>query len=104
MFENQSFKPTGDRLLIRRNPIDERSAGGIYLSEAAREKDRAQEGVVLAVGAGKRDTNGNRIPLEVKKGDRVYFGKYAGTEAGKDTDGAELIIIREDEVLGVIEK
>ena len=59
---------------------------------------------MLAVGAGKRDANGNRLPLEVQKGDRVYFGKYAGTEAGKDADGLELIIIREDEVLGVVTK
>jgi len=104
MLENQSFKPAGDRLLVRRNPVEERSAGGIYLPEAVREKDRAQEGVVVAVGAGKRDTNGNRIPVEVKQGDRIYFGKYAGTEAGKDAEGAELIIIREDEVLGVIQR
>lgn len=104
MFENQSFKPAGDRILVKRDPIEERSAGGIYIPDSAREKERAQGGIVLAVGAGKRDTHGNRIPVEVKKGDRVYFGKYAGTEAGKDTDGLELIIIREDELLGVIEK
>jgi chaperonin GroES len=104
MFENQSFKPTGDRILVKRDPIEERSAGGIYIPDSAREKERAQGGVVLAVGAGKRDTNGNRLSLEVQKGDRVYFGKYAGTEAGKDAEGAELIIIREDEVLGVITK
>lgn len=58
----------------------------------------------MAIGAGKRDAHGNRIPLDVKNGDRIYFGKYAGTEAGKDTDGSELIIIREEEVLGVIER
>ncbi len=104
MFENQSFKPAGDRILVKRDAIEERSAGGIYIPDSAREKERAQGGIVLAVGAGKRDTQGNRIPVEVKKGDRVYFGKYAGTEAGKDTDGLELIIIREDELLGVIEK
>ena len=104
MFENQSFKPTGDRILIKRDSVEERSAGGIYIPESAREKERAQGGIVVAVGAGKRDAQGNRIPLEVQKGDRVYFGKYAGTEAGKDSDGSELIIIREEEVLGVIER
>lgn len=104
MVDNQKFKPTGDRILVKRDPIEERSAGGIYLPEAAREKERAQGGLVLAVGAGKRDTNGNRIPLEVKQGDHIYFGKYAGTEAGKDGDGSELIIIREDEVLGVMQR
>jgi chaperonin GroES len=105
MFENQLFKPTGDRILVKRDPIEERSAGGIYIPDSARERqEKAQGGVVLAVGAGKRDANGNRMPVEVKEGDRVYIGKYAGTEVGKDTDGSELIIIREDEVLGVVEK
>lgn len=100
------FKPMGDRVLVKRDPIEERSAGGIYIpaSSAAREREGAQGGVVLAIGAGKRDAQGNHIPLEVKKGDRVYFGKYAGTEAGKDAEGVELIIIREDEVLGVVTK
>lgn len=104
MFENQSFKPTGDRILVKRDVVEERSAGGIYIPDSAREKERAQGGLVLAIGAGKRDANGNRIPLEVQQGDRVYFGKYAGTEAGKDADGSDLIIIREDEVLGVIQR
>lgn len=104
MFENQIFRPMGDRMLVKRDAIEERSAGGIYIPDSAREKERAQGGVVLAIGAGKRDAQGNRVPLDVKQGDRVYFGKYAGTEAGKDADGAELIIIREDEVLGVLEK
>lgn len=104
MFENQKFKPTGDRILVKRDQVEERSAGGIYLPETAREKERAQGGLVLAIGAGKRDGNGNRIPLEIQQGDRIYFGKYAGTEAGKDVDGSELIIIREDEVLGVVQR
>ena len=104
MFDNQSFKPMGDRILVRRDAVEERSVGGIYIPDSAREKERAQGGVVLAVGAGKRDNNGNRIPLEVQEGDRVYFGKYVGTEAGKDTDGSELIIIREDEILGLIQR
>lgn len=91
------FKPLGDRILIKRVDEEEKTAGGIIIPDAAKEK--AQTGVVLAVGPGPKDTNGKHISLEVQVGDMVYFGKYAGTEAGKDH-----LIIREDEILGIVER
>jgi chaperonin GroES len=103
MFEKTRFKPNGDRILVKIDTIEEKSFGGIIIPDTAREKERAQSGIVVAIGAGKRDAHGNRIPVEVKNGDRIYFGKFAGTEAGKDSDGGELMIIKEDEILGVIE-
>jgi chaperonin GroES len=95
MFER--LKPLGDRLLVKRIEQEERTAGGIIIPDAAKEK--AQTGSVLAVGAGRRDTSGALIPMDVKVGDVIYFGKYAGTEAGVDH-----LIIREDEVLGIVQK
>ena len=96
------FKPAGDRLLVKRAAIEEKTASGIIIPDSVREKERAQEGEVIAVGAGRRDAAGKYIPVEVAVGDRIYFGKYAGTEAGKDEAGAEYLVIKEDEVLGVI--
>lgn len=95
MLEN--LKPLGDRLLVKRIDQEEKTAGGIIIPDAAKEK--AQTGSVLAVGPGKRDNAGACIPMDVRVGDVVYFGKYAGTEAGVDH-----LIIREDEVLGIIQK
>ena len=94
MFEK--IKPLGDRVLLKRVEEEEKTAGGLIIPDAAKEK--AQTGKVVAVGHGKRDTAGSFIPLSVKVGDTVYFGKYAGTEAGDD-----YLIVKEDEILGVVE-
>ncbi len=95
MFEK--FKPLGDRVLVKRIDQEEKTEGGIIIPDAAKEK--AQTGSVLATGSGRKDAAGNVVPLEVKVGDVIYFGKYAGTEA--DTDH---LIVREDEILGIVEK
>lgn len=95
MFHN--LRPLGDRVLIKRLETDERTAGGIFIPDAAKEK--AQMGEVVAVGNGRKDNNGAPIALAVKVGDKVFFGKYAGTQADD-----EYIIMREEELLGVIEK
>lgn len=91
------FKPLGDRVLVKRIEDEEKTAGGIIIPDAAKEK--GQKGSVLAVGPGPKDAAGKNIPLDVKVGDIIYFGKYAGTEAGKDH-----LIIREDEILGIVER
>lgn len=93
----EKLKPLGDRVLVKRLESEERTAGGIIIPDAAKEK--AQMGKVVAVGAGRKDEQGKRINMDVKPDDVVYFGKYAGTETDKD-----YLIIREDEILGVIEK
>ena len=90
------IKPLADRVLVKRNPVEEKTASGIIIPDAAKEK--AQTGSVIAVGPGRKDTAGNVITLSVKEGDTVYFGKYSGTEAGQD-----FLIIKEDDLLGVIE-
>ena len=90
------IKPLADRVLVKRNPVEEKTASGIIIPDAAKEK--AQTGSVIAVGPGRKDATGNVITLSVKEGDTVYFGKYSGTEAGQD-----FLIIKEDELLGVIE-
>ena len=91
-------KPLNDRVLVRRVEAKEQQRGGIIIPDSAKEKP--MEGKVIAVGAG-RVEKGQRIPLEVKKGDRILFGKYAGTEV--KLDDVEHVILREDEVLGIIE-
>lgn len=95
MFEK--IKPLHDRVLIKRTEEEEKNLGGVIIPDNAKEK--AQIGVVIAAGPGRRDTAGNMIAMAVKAGDTVYFGKYAGTEAGKDH-----LIIREEEILGIVEK
>ncbi|PYT05947.1 MAG: co-chaperone GroES [Acidobacteria bacterium] len=92
-------KPLYDRVLVKR--VEEKGEvvkGGIIIPDTAKEKP--QEGTVIAVGSGKVDENGKRIPLDVKAGDRVLFGKYAGTEI--KIDDVDHIILREDEILGVV--
>jgi chaperonin GroES len=92
-------RPLSDRLVVRRVLETEKTAGGIIIPDSA--KERPLEGEVIAVGNGKRTDDGKVVPLDVKEGDRVLFGKYAGTEI--KVDGVEHLILREDEVLGVIE-
>ncbi len=91
-------KPLGDRLLVKRIDAEEKAKGGIIIPDSAKEKP--MEGKVIAVGHGKTDENGKRVPMEVKKGDRVLIGKYAGTEFKLGDD--EHVIVREDEVLGIL--
>jgi len=92
-------KPLYDRLLVKRIEEKEQRRGNIIIPDTAKEKP--MEGKVVAVGAGKVDEDGKRRPLEVKVGDRILFGKYAGTEI--KIDDKEHVIIREDEVLGIIQ-
>ena len=91
--------PLNDRIIVRRFEEQEQMRGGLYIPDTAKEKP--QEGEVIAVGQGKLLENGTRVPMDVKPGDRVLFGKYAGTEI--KLDGEEYLILREDDVLGVIE-
>jgi chaperonin GroES len=93
------IRPLQDRILIKRVDEEQKTAGGIIIPDTAKEKP--QEGRVVAVGNGKVGDDGKQRPLDVKKGDRVLFSKYAGTEV--KLDGEEHTIIREEDVLGVIE-
>lgn len=93
------LKPLYDRILVKRVEEKEQKRGGIIIPDTAKEKP--MEGKVIAVGAGSLNKEGKRTPLEVKAGDRVLFGKYAGTEIKIDDE--EHVILREDEVLGIIE-
>lgn len=94
MFEK--IKPLHDRVLVKRLELEEKTRGGIIIPDAAKEK--AQTGKVVAAGAGRVTSEGKTIPLAVRAGDIVFFGKYAGTEAGDD-----YLIVREDEILGVVD-
>ncbi len=93
------IRPLHDRVIVKRIDEPEKSAGGIYIPDTAKEKP--QEGKVIAVGTGRRGEHGEVIPLELKKGDRILFGKYAGTEI--KLNGDEHLILREDDVLAVLE-
>ncbi len=93
-------RPLHDRVLLKRLEEKEVVKGGIIIPDTAKEKP--QEAEVLAVGPGKLDENGKRMPIDVKKGDRVLIGKYSGTDLKIGDD--EVVIVREDEILGVIEK
>lgn len=93
------IRPLHDRIIVRRLEEEEKTKGGIIIPDTAKEKPI--EGKVIAVGEGKINKDGTKIPMEVKKGDRVLFSKYAGTEV--KIDGEEHLIMREDEVLAVIE-
>jgi chaperonin GroES len=94
------IRPLQDRVILKRIEEEEKSKGGIIIPDTAKEKP--QEGKVVAVGKGKLGDNGNPIPLDVKVNDRVLFGKYAGSEI--NIDGEEHLIMREEDILGVIEK
>jgi chaperonin GroES len=93
------IRPLGDRLLVKRIEEDEKSKGGIIIPDTAKEKP--QEGKVVAVGKGKLLEDGKVVPLEVKEGDRILFGKYAGSDV--KIEGQEFLIMREDDVLGIIQ-
>jgi chaperonin GroES len=95
-----NIRPLNDRVLVVRIEEKEKTAGGIIIPDTAKEKP--QEGKVIAVGPGKWDENGKRIPLAVKKGDRVLFGKYGGNEI--NIEGVEHLMMREDDILGIMQK
>jgi chaperonin GroES len=94
-----NIRPLYDRIVVKRVEEQETVKGGIIIPDSAKEKP--QEAEVIAVGNGKRTEDGKLIPLEVKKGDRILFGKYSGNEI--KIDGQEYLILREDEILGVLE-
>src|SRR4030088_2386352 len=93
-----NIRPLYDRIVVKRIEEKEQMHGGLYIPDSAKEKP--QEGEVVAVGKGKRLEDGKTVPLDVKAGDRILFGKYSGSEI--KLDGEELLIMREDEVLGII--
>ena len=95
-----SFRPLHDRVLVKRVKEEEKTRGGIIIPETAQEKP--QEGEVVAVGPGARDEDGERVELDVKVGDRILFGKWTGTEV--KVDGEELLIMKESDILGIIEE
>ena len=94
------IRPLHDRVLVSRIESDERSAGGIIIPDTAQEKP--MEGKVIAVGSGARGEDGTVHPLDVKKGDRILFGKWSGTEV--TLDGEDLLIMKESDIMGIIEK
>ncbi len=94
-----SFRPLHDRVLLRRTDEDETTAGGIIIPDTAKEKP--MEGEVLSTGPGVRGEDGKLHPLDVKEGDRVLFGKWSGTEV--NVDGEELLIVKESDIMGIIE-
>jgi chaperonin GroES len=93
------FRPLHDRVVIRRIESDEKTKGGIIIPDTAKEKP--QEGEVIAVGPGARDESGKLVPLDLKAGDRVLFGKWSGNEV--KVDGEDLLIMKESDIMGVIE-
>ncbi len=93
------FRPLHDRVVVRRIDAEEKTAGGIIIPDTAKEKP--QQGEVLAVGPGKRDETGKLIALDVKAGDQILFGKWSGTEV--KIDGEDLLIMKEDDIMGVVE-
>ena len=94
-----AFRPLGDRVLVKRVEEEEKTRGGIIIPDTAKEKP--QEGEVIAVGPGARDESGKLVPLDVKAGDRILFGKWSGTEV--KIDGEDLLIMKESDIMGVLE-
>ena len=92
------FRPLHDRVVVRRIEADQKTKGGIIIPDTAKEKP--SEGEVIAVGPGGRDENGKLIPIDLKSGDRVLFGKWSGTEV--KIDGEDLLIMKESDVMGVV--
>ena len=95
-----NFRPLHDRVVVRRIEADEKTAGGIIIPDTAKEKP--SQGEVIAVGPGGRDEGGKLIPIDIKVGDRVLFGKWSGTEV--KIDGQELLIMKESDIMGVLEE
>ena len=93
-----SFRPLHDRVLVRRVDEDEKTSGGIIIPDTAKEKP--SQGEVVSVGPGERDDNGNRVTLDVKKGDKILFGKWSGTDV--NVNGEELLIMKESDILAII--
>ena len=93
-----AFKPLHDRVLVRRVESEEKTAGGLIIPDSAKEKPA--EGLVVAVGEGAKDDDGDRIAMDVKEGDRILFGKWSGTEI--TIDGEELLIMKESDILGIL--
>jgi chaperonin GroES len=93
------FRPLHDRVVVRRLEAEEKTSGGIIIPDTAKEKP--MEGEVIAVGPGARDEAGKLVPLDVKDGDRILFGKWSGTEV--KLDGEELVIMKETDIMGIIE-
>jgi chaperonin GroES len=93
------FRPLHDRVLVRRVKEEEKTRGGIIIPETAQEKP--QEGEIIAVGPGARDEAGKLVPLDVKVGDKILFGKWSGTEV--KLDGEELLIMKESDIMGIVE-
>src|SRR5207244_2829404 len=93
------FRPLHDRVVVRRLDSEEKTAGGIIIPDTAKEKP--QEGEIVAVGPGGRDESGKLVPIDVKAGDRILFGKWSGTEV--KIDGQDYLIMKESDVMGVIE-
>jgi len=94
-----AIRPLHDRVIVKRLETEEKTKGGIIIPDSAKEKPL--EGKVVAAGPGKKDENGKVHPLDVKKGDKILFGKYSGTEI--KIDGEEMVILREEDILGIIE-
>jgi len=94
------FRPLHDRVVVRRIEAEEKSAGGIIIPDTAKEKP--SQGEVIAVGPGGRDDSGKLVPIDLRVGDRVLFGKWAGTEV--KIDGEELIIMKESDIMGVLDE
>jgi len=94
------FRPLHDRVVVKRIDADEKSAGGIIIPDAAKEKP--SQGEIIAVGPGARDEAGKLVPLDVKAGDRILFGKWSGTEV--KIDGVEYLIMKESDVMGVLDE
>jgi chaperonin GroES len=94
------FRPLHDRVVVRRIEAEEKSSGGIIIPDTAKEKP--SQGEVIAVGPGGRDESGKLIPIDVREGDRVLFGKWSGTEV--KIDGEELLIMKESDIMGIIDE
>ncbi|SEF94399.1 co-chaperone GroES [Jhaorihella thermophila] len=94
-----AFKPLHDRVLVRRVESEEKTAGGLIIPDSAKEKP--SEGIVVACGEGARKDSGELIPMSVKEGDKILFGKWSGTEV--TINGEELLIMKESDILGIIE-
>jgi chaperonin GroES len=100
MEERMKFRPLHDRVVVKRVEAEEKSAGGIIIPDTAKEKP--QQGEVISVGPGGRDETGKLIPIDLKAGDRVLFGKWSGTEV--KLDGEEYLIMKESDIMGVLEE